>query len=95
MLAIQTTNNNALFNRAIAYLNSGQLDAARADYKTLQQSITNSFQVDYGLGEIARRKHETNEAIANYKHYLANANTNTEEATNIIQRLRELNGRSP
>jgi len=95
VLAIQTNNNNALFNRAIAFLNSGQLDAARADYKILQQSMTNSYQIDYGLGEIAWRKHDTNEAVANYKHYLANANTNTEEATNIIQRLRELNSRSP
>ncbi len=95
VLAIQTNNNNALFDRAIAYLNSGRLDAARTDYKSLQLSLTNSFQVDYGLGEIAWRKHETNEAIANYKHYLANADTNTEEAASIRQRLRELNGHSP
>ena len=95
VLAIETNNNNALFDRAIAYLNSGQLDAARADYKTLQLSLTNSFQVDFGLAEIAWRKHETNEAIANYKHYLANANTNTDEAANVIRRLHELSGHSP
>ncbi|MFZ0827975.1 MAG: tetratricopeptide repeat protein [Verrucomicrobiia bacterium] len=95
VLAIQTNNNNALFDRAVAYLNSGQLDAARTDYKTLQPVLTNSFQIAYGLGEIAWRKHETNEAINNYEVYLANANTNTAEATNIIQRLRELKGRSP
>jgi tetratricopeptide (TPR) repeat protein len=95
VLAIQTNNNNALFDRAIAYLNSGQLDAARADYKALQLSLTNSFQVDFGLGEIAWRKHETNEAIINYKHYLANADTNTDEAANVIRRLRELGGHSP
>jgi tetratricopeptide (TPR) repeat protein len=95
VLATQTNNSPALFNRALACLDSGKLDAARADYKTLQQSLTNSFQVAYGLGEIAWRKHETNEAIKNYKLYLANANTNTEEATNVIQRLRELKGHSP
>ncbi len=95
VLAIETNNNTALFDRAIAYLNSGRLDAARADYQALRLSLTNSFQVDFGLGEIAWRKHETNEAIRNYQRYLANANTNTEEATNIIQRLRELHGRSP
>ena len=67
----------------------------RADYKTLQQSLTNSFQVAYGLGEIAWRQHDTNEAIRNYKLYLANANTNTAEATNVMQRLRELKGHSP
>jgi tetratricopeptide (TPR) repeat protein len=95
VLATQTNNPSALFYRALACLNSGKLDAARADYKTLQQSFTNSFQFAWGLGEIAWRKHETNEAIKNYKLYLANANTNTEEATNVMQRLRELKGHSP
>ena len=88
-------NSLARFNRAIACLDSGKFDAARADFKTLQQSFTNSFQVAYGLGEIAWRQHDTNEAIRNYKLYLANANTNTAEATNVIQRLRELKGHSP
>ena len=95
VLAIQTTNSSARFDRALACLASGKLEAARADYKTLQQSFTNSFQFAWGLGEIAWRQHETNEAIRNYKLYLANANTNTEEATNVIQRLRELKGHSP
>jgi tetratricopeptide (TPR) repeat protein len=95
VLATQTNNPSVLFNRALACLNSGKLDAARADYKTLQQSFTNSFQVAWGLGEIAWRQHDTNEAIKNYKLYLANANTNTEEATNVMQRLRELKGHSP
>jgi tetratricopeptide (TPR) repeat protein len=96
VLATQTNNASALFNRALACLDSGKLDAARADYKTLQQqSLTNSFQVAFGLGEIAWRQHDTNEAIRNYKIYLANADTNTEEATNVMRRLRELKGHSP
>jgi tetratricopeptide (TPR) repeat protein len=95
VLATQTNNSSVLFNRALACLNSDKLDAARADYKTLQQTFTNSFRVAYGLGEIAWRQHDTNEAIRNYKLYLANANTNTAEATNVIQRLRELKGHSP
>jgi tetratricopeptide (TPR) repeat protein len=90
VLSTQTNNATARFNRAIAYLDSGKLDDARADYESLQQSFTNSFQVDYRLGEIAWRKHETNDAIRYYELYLANANTNTAEATNIMQRLREL-----
>ena len=45
VLATLTNNPTALFNRALACLNSGKLDAARADYKTLQHSLTNSFQV--------------------------------------------------
>jgi tetratricopeptide (TPR) repeat protein len=95
VLATQTNNPSALFYRAQARLDSGKLDAARADYKTLQQSFTNSFQVAYNLGEIAWRQHDTNEAIRNYKLYLSYANTNTEEATNVMKRLRELKGHSP
>jgi tetratricopeptide (TPR) repeat protein len=94
VLATQA-NPSVLFNRALASLDSGKIDAARADYKTLQQSFPNSFQVAFGLGEIAWRQHDTNEAIRNYKIYLANASANTAEATNVMQRLRELNGHSP
>ncbi|HEY1718595.1 MAG TPA: tetratricopeptide repeat protein [Verrucomicrobiae bacterium] len=90
VLSIQTNNPQALYNRAAAYLDSGKFDDARADYEKLQQTYTNSFQAAYGLGEIAWRKHETNDAVKNYEIYLANAKTNTAEATNILQRLREL-----
>ena len=90
LLAIQTNNPNALFNRAVAYLDSGKLDAARADYETLRASYTNSFQVAYGLGEIAWRQHETNDAMKNYQAYLATARTNTAEFTNIVERLKSL-----
>jgi tetratricopeptide (TPR) repeat protein len=90
VLAVQTNNNDARFNRAIANLDSGRLDAARADYLRLQQVFSNSFQVAYGLGEIAWRQHNTNEAIRNYEIYLANADTNTSEAQTVRERLREL-----
>lgn len=92
LLTLQTNNPDALFNRAIANLSSDRLDAARADYQQLQLTFTNSFQIAYGLGEIAWRKHETNEAVKNYAVYLATANTNTAEAQGIIQRLQEIQG---
>ncbi|HUB87612.1 MAG TPA: tetratricopeptide repeat protein [Verrucomicrobiae bacterium] len=90
VLAIETNNPQALYNRAVAYLDSGKLAEARADYQTLQKSYPDSFQVAYGLGEIAWRQHDTNDAILNYEKYLDIARTNTAEATNILQRLREL-----
>ncbi len=95
VLSLQASNSTARFNRAIAYLNSGRLNEARADYKELSQTYTNSYRIDYGLGEIAWRQHETNDAIKFYKLYLANATTNTAEATNVIERLRQLRGKSP
>ena len=90
VLAVQTNNDSALFNRAIANLDSDRLDAARADYLRLQRSFSNSLQVAYGLGEIAWRQHDTNEAVRNYRIYLANADTNGGEAKTVLERLREL-----
>ena len=91
VLAVDTNNIDALFNRAIANLDSGQLDAARADYLRLQQSYTNSYQIAYGLGEIAWRRHDTNEAIRNYTIYLfANSDTNNGEVRTVQERLKSL-----
>jgi len=98
VLATQTNNPSVLFNRALACLDSGKLEAARADFKTLQLSLTNSFQVAYGLGEIAWRQHDTNEAVRNYEIYLASAKTNTpamliyEETAMNLARLESGNG---
>ncbi|HWY30332.1 MAG TPA: CDC27 family protein, partial [Candidatus Acidoferrum sp.] len=87
---LSTNNPTPRFHRALAYLDSGRLDQARADLVLLQANYTNSFQIAFGLGEIAWRKHDTNEAIRNYEIYLANAKTNTAEAASVIVRLREL-----
>jgi tetratricopeptide (TPR) repeat protein len=92
ILETQTNNPDVLFNRAIAYLKSDRLDAARADYHQLQATYTNSFQVAYGLGEIASRQHDTNEAIRNFKIYLANAPTNSGEFKTVRERLNQLGG---
>jgi len=92
VLQQQTNNPDARFNRAVAYLQSDRLDQARADYRQLQSTYTNSFQVAYGLGEIAARQHETNEAIHHFQIYLANAPTNTAEFQTIRERLTQLRG---
>lgn len=97
VLSLQQGNKDALYNRAIAYYNSGRFDESRADYMELNQTVTNSYQIAYGLGQIAWLKHETNEAVKNYTLYLANTNisTNTDTARMIIQRLHGLKGKSP
>ena len=90
-LQIQTNNPAALFDRAIAYYKSDQLDAARADFLTLQAAHTNSFQIAYGLAEVSWHQQQTNEAIRNYRIYLANAPTNNPaEIQNARDHLRQL-----
>lgn len=93
ILVLQTNNQEALFNRAVANLQLQKLDAARADYLQLQQTHTNNFPIAYGLGEIAWRQHDTNEAIRNYEIYLAAAPTNTPESITVRDRLVQLKGK--
>jgi tetratricopeptide (TPR) repeat protein len=92
ILVLQTNNQEALFNRAVANLQLDKLDAARADYLRLQKSYTNNFPIAYGLGEIAWRQHDTNEAIRNYGIYVATAPTNTPESMAVRERLVQLKG---
>lgn len=91
-LALETNNAAALLDRALAYYLSDQLDAAGADLRQLQASHANSFQAAYGLGEIARRQHQTNEAIRNYRIYLTNAPPNAAELNAVRERLTQLGG---
>ncbi len=90
VLEISTNDASARFNRALAYLQTGKLDEARADYALLQADHTNSFQIAYGLAEVAWRQHNTNEAVHNYELYLANAPTNSAEAKLVHERLTQL-----
>ncbi len=90
VLQIATNDPTARFNRALAYLQTDQLAEARADYLTLQSTYTNTFQVAYGLAEVAWRQRNTNEAIRNYQVYLANAPTNAAELNIARDRLKQL-----
>jgi tetratricopeptide (TPR) repeat protein len=92
-MELATNDPTARFNRALAYLQSDRLPEARRDYAELQATFTNSFQVAYGLAEVAWRTQDTNEAIRNYQLYLVNAPTNTAEATNVMARLAQLRGK--
>ena len=83
----------ARFNRALAYLQSDRLNDARADYAKLLAAYTNSFQVAYGLAEVAWRQHATNDAIRNYQLYLVNAPTNSVESKSVRDRLKLLRGK--
>ncbi len=90
VLKTQTNNTGARFNRALAYFQSAQLDQARVDYKQLQTVYPNSFQIAYGLGEIANRENNTNEAIRNFQIFVANAPTNSLEYNSVRDRLQQL-----
>jgi tetratricopeptide (TPR) repeat protein len=89
-LELDQGNYSALLNRAIAYLRTDQLDAAQKDYQVIEKSYTNIYQVNFGLGEIAYRKRDTNAALQYYERYLSNAPPKTEEAKLVSQHIQEL-----
>jgi tetratricopeptide (TPR) repeat protein len=60
-----------LLYRAISYLQTGQLENAKNDYKKLEElSPEPVYYVCYGLGEIAYREKDTATATKYYKKYL-------------------------
>ena len=84
----------ALINRAIAYLQTGKLDDSQHDYEELQRALPTDYRLDYGLGEIAYRRKDTNAAIRCYDNYMRNAPINAPEIKRetgiVIARLKEL-----
>lgn len=95
LLELQTNNHPALINRAIANLQANRLDAAQRDYARLLEFYPDAYQVHYGLGEIAWRRHDTNATIRHYELYLSNAPPQTAEARAVEARLQQLKAGSP
>ena len=90
-LALSLTNTyGARLNRAIAYLQTGRLDVAEADYQELLQAFPIAFRACRELGEIALQKWDTNTAIRYYEEYLAKAGADTDEAKAVAARLKSL-----
>jgi tetratricopeptide (TPR) repeat protein len=90
VLTKDSDNFQARFNRAIAYLNTAQLDEAREDYEALEEVAPENAQVQYGLAEVAWRQHRTNATIVHLSNYLSNAPPGTAEAKLVEARLEEL-----
>ena len=92
---LETNNYRAILYRGIAKLRADQLDEALKDYETVQRQYPNEPTVDYGLGEIAYRRKDTNTAVRHYETYLTNAPAFTAESKAVGERLNELKGIKP
>jgi tetratricopeptide (TPR) repeat protein len=90
VLALDPQNEPALMNRAIARLQSGDLDAAKQDYLTLHKRHPDLHTLHYGLAEIARQQKDIPTAIQFYQLYLQHAPADTDEAREVAQRLNQL-----
>ncbi len=84
----------ARLNRAIAFLQNGDLDRAREDYEMLLKDAPNYFPLHFGLGEIARLQNRTTDALAHYARYLEHAREGTAEYERVRKHVAEMTGSS-
>jgi tetratricopeptide (TPR) repeat protein len=75
-LKIEPNNVSAVRNRAIVNLRAGKLNDAKDDYEMLVKAYPKSYQFYWGLGEIASKKNDKDEALKNYELYLKYSPTN-------------------
>lgn len=80
----------ARFNRAVARLQSDQLDGAREDYQRLLEEAPHEFKLHYGLGDIAERQNRPQDAVEHFEAYLKAAPRSTAEYTNVTGRIEKL-----
>jgi tetratricopeptide (TPR) repeat protein len=91
LIAREPDNVLAIHNRAIAHLRKADWDAAQKDYEALERLLPQTPpSVHYGLGEIAYRKNQIDDAIRYHTSYLKNAPPGTQEARFVSDRLKEL-----
>ncbi len=86
----------ALRNRSMSSLQSGRLDIAEKDYDSLKKMFPTKHWVYYGLGEIAYRRKDKQDAIKNYELYMKYAPIDasdkdlTADRKQVSERLDEL-----
>jgi len=76
--------------RAVARIETGQYDAAEADYLELGKTATNSLPIDSGMAEIASRRHDTNRATEYLERCLAEMPADSPQRELISKRLNAL-----
>jgi hypothetical protein len=90
-LSLSLTNTYAArLNRAIAWLRTGRLDAAEADYQALLEAYPAAFNACSGLVGTALQMGDTNTAIRYCEQYLAKTGADTDEAKAVAARLKSL-----
>jgi len=80
----------AQLDRAIASLRAQNLGDALRDYEAIRRTHPTTYQVYYGLQEIAYQKKDFKKAVRYCQSYLQYAPAGTEEAKIITARLKEL-----
>ena len=75
---------------ALAYLRTGQLEAAEAECNALLKTFPDAYSTYSGLAEIALQRKDTNTAIHYYERHLAAAQARGDETRHITEMLKLL-----
>ncbi|HHY85568.1 MAG TPA: tetratricopeptide repeat protein [Verrucomicrobia bacterium] len=89
-LTLQTNYPNTRLYRAVAYLRSGHLQEAEADYQELAKIFPGAVEVNSGLAELALRRRDTNSAIRLYEMCLTNITIRPEIRKALENRVAQL-----
>jgi tetratricopeptide (TPR) repeat protein len=90
ILDVSPENTLARVNRAISRLMLNQLSEARSDYQRILKDGNDTFQVRFGLAEVARLEKAPAEELKQLERYLELAPGGTDEFTNVVQRIASL-----
>ena len=89
-LNLSPTDGNPRLLRAVAYLQSGQLEASKADYRELLKKADLAQNALFGLGGIAWRERDTNAVLYYYQQFLSNNAALSHQFNVATERLRQL-----
>ncbi len=89
-LLVITNSPEAKFNRGLAYQQSSNYPAAKADYSALQELAPNSMVLNFCMGDLAAQQHDTNQATYYYTLCLSNAPAGSPQWNAARQRLDSL-----
>jgi tetratricopeptide (TPR) repeat protein len=87
-LALDATSVSARLFRAVAYLQTRKLEAARQDYQMVLNHPATAPSALFGLGDIAWRERDTNAMISYYQAFLTNNVATSPQAALISKRLK-------
>lgn len=87
-LVLEPTSVSARLFRAVAFLQTGKLEAARQDYQMVLNNPASAPSALFGLGDIAWRERDTNAMISYYQAFLTNNVATSPQAALISQRLK-------
>jgi tetratricopeptide (TPR) repeat protein len=95
LLSLEITNQAAWLDRALARLNAGQPEAARADYEHALALNPQLLAAVFGLGEVALQGKDTNSALGFYQQCLSLCVPGSVEYRQVSSRLTQLSGGGP